>query len=68
MSYKTKHKLSLFVTLLGFTSGLAAKNHIGLLIICLIIIFSFHFQTRICYVFYNTLQFISINSLQIDDH
>ena len=29
---------------------------------------SFHFQTRICYVFYVTLQFISINSLQIDDH
>ena len=38
---------------LALKSGLATNNHIGLLIVCLIInIFPFYFQTRICYAFY----------------
>ena len=52
MSYKT-YRLCLFTIFLAFKSGLATNNHIGLLIVCLIInIFPFHFRTRICYVFH----------------
>ena len=53
MSYRT-YGLCPFITLLAFKSGLATNNHIRLLIVFVIInIFPFHFQTRICYVFYD---------------
>ena len=52
MSYRT-YRLCPFKTFVPFKSGLATNNHIGLFIVCLIIvIFPFYFQTRICYVFY----------------
>ena len=52
MSYKT-YKLYPFIKFLAFKNGLTTNNHIGLLIVRLIInIFPFYFQTRICYVFY----------------
>ena len=52
MSYKT-YRLCLFIIFLVFKNGLATNNHIGLLIVCLIIkIFPFYFKTRICYLFY----------------
>ena len=52
MSYRT-YKLCPFITFLAFKNGLAANNHIGLLIVPLIInIFPFDFQIRTCYVFY----------------
>ena len=46
MSYRT-YKLCPFITFLA----LATNNHIGLLIVCVIIIIPCYFQTRICYVF-----------------
>ena len=52
MSYRT-YRLCPFIIFLTFKSGLGTNNHIGLLIVCLIInIFPFYFQTRIYYVFY----------------
>ena len=52
MSYRT-YRLCPFITFVTFKSGLATNNHIGLLIVHLIInIFLVYFQTRICYVFY----------------
>ena len=52
MSNRT-NRLCPFITFLAFKSALGTNNHIGLLIARLIInIFPFHFQTRICYVFY----------------
>ena len=50
LSYRT-YKLCPIITFLAFKNGLATNNHIGLLIVRLIInIFPFHFQTGICYV------------------
>ena len=47
MSYRT-YRLCPFITSLAFKSGLATNNHIGLLIVHLIInIFPFYSQTRI---------------------
>ena len=52
MSHRT-YRLCPSITFLAFKSSLATNNYIGLMIICLIInIFSFYFQTKICYVFY----------------
>ena len=47
------HNMSYNITYFTFNSGLALNNHIGLLIVHLIInIFRFYFQTRIFYVLY----------------
>ena len=47
MSHRT-YRLCPFITFLAFKSGLATNNHIGLLIVHLIInIFPFYSQTRI---------------------
>ena len=52
MSYRT-YRLSPFITFLAFKSGLAANNHIGLLIVPHIVnIFPFSFQTKFFYAFY----------------
>ena len=51
-SHRT-YRLCPFITFLAFKSGLATNNHIGLLIVHLIIIiFPFYFHTRICSAFY----------------
>ena len=47
------YRLSPFITFLAFKSGLATSNHIGLLIVTLIVnIFLFSFQTKFFYAFY----------------
>ena len=52
MSYAI-YRLCPFITFRAFKGGLATNNHIGILIVPLVInFFPLHFQARICYVFY----------------
>ena len=70
MSYRT-YRLCSFITFLAFKSSSVTNNHIGLLIAHLIInVFLFFLRLEFLkyFMLYVTSQFISINSMQIDNH